>query len=236
MAGRGDELPDPLPFRDFVAQARLGVSRAEHERYFAELLGDVTEPTARSGCTTSTATARRRGATCRWPRRWPDGCASVARRLGTAPATVLHVAWARVLATVSGRDDVVFGTVLFGRMNAGAGADRVQGMFMNTLPLRVATGAGAWPRRCRMHRHLAGLLDTNTRRWRSPSGPPGSAPTHRCSRPSLNYRHNRSRRRRPPTGQVVYNRERTDFPILVAVDDDERLPVSGRCRRRRRST
>ena len=25
LAGRGDRLPEPLPFRDFVAQARLGV-------------------------------------------------------------------------------------------------------------------------------------------------------------------------------------------------------------------
>ena len=30
LAGRGDLLPEPLPFRDFVAQARLGVSREEH--------------------------------------------------------------------------------------------------------------------------------------------------------------------------------------------------------------
>ncbi|MCR6651358.1 MAG: condensation domain-containing protein [Cellvibrionaceae bacterium] len=29
--GRQAELPVPLPFRDFVAQARLGVSEAEHE-------------------------------------------------------------------------------------------------------------------------------------------------------------------------------------------------------------
>ena len=51
LRGQGDRLPEPLPFRDFVAQARLGTPREEHERYFAGLLADVTEPTAAFGLT-----------------------------------------------------------------------------------------------------------------------------------------------------------------------------------------
>jgi len=34
MLDRVEQLPAPLPFRDFVAQARLGVSEQEHVAFF----------------------------------------------------------------------------------------------------------------------------------------------------------------------------------------------------------
>ncbi|HVG90598.1 MAG TPA: condensation domain-containing protein, partial [Alphaproteobacteria bacterium] len=49
LLGKEDRLPRPLPFRNLVAQARLGVSQEEHEAYFRKLLSDVEEPTAPFG-------------------------------------------------------------------------------------------------------------------------------------------------------------------------------------------
>ena len=49
LSGDAGQLPAPVPFREYVARARLSMPRHEHERFFAGLLADVTEPTAPYG-------------------------------------------------------------------------------------------------------------------------------------------------------------------------------------------
>ncbi|MFB7658173.1 amino acid adenylation domain-containing protein, partial [Streptomyces sp. NPDC056128] len=229
MEGRGDELPVPLPFRDFVAQARLGMSRAEHEEYFAQLLGDVTDPTLPFGL----ADAHGDGAGVRSARlRVDDGLAvrvrEGARTIGVSPATLFHVAWARVLASLAGRTDVVFGTVLLGRMHAGAGAEWVPGPFMNTLPVRMDVAALDVVGAVRaMQAQLAGLLvheHAPLALAQKASAVSASAPLFTSL---LNYRHGRRRADVPSDEsrhqlngvEMVYSRESTNYPLAVSVDD-----------------
>src|SRR6202000_3304210 len=74
--------------------------------------------------------------------------------------TVMHVTWARVLAVVSGRSDVVFGTVLFGRISTSATGEHVPGPHLNLLPVRLRTGElGALAAVWEMRRQLGELLD-----------------------------------------------------------------------------
>jgi len=136
LLGQADRLPVPLPFRKFVEEARLGLSRAEHERFFHRLLGDVQEPTAPFGLL---FTARRDHVGIKDARMAldPDLARRIracARALGVSPASVWHVAWALLLGRASDRDDVVFGTVMFGRSRGAADAQGAMGLFINTLP------------------------------------------------------------------------------------------------------
>ncbi|HEV3051261.1 MAG TPA: condensation domain-containing protein, partial [Longimicrobium sp.] len=123
LRGLESELPAPLPFRNYVAQARLGVSREEHERFFRGMLQDVEEPTAPYGLMDVWGEGHGIGEA--WLAVGGDLAARLRRRaraLGVSAASLCHLAWAQVLARVSGRSDVVFGTLLFGRMQGGEGA------------------------------------------------------------------------------------------------------------------
>ncbi|MCS0634799.1 amino acid adenylation domain-containing protein [Streptomyces sp. LP05-1] len=60
-----------------------------------------------------------------------------ARAHDLTPSTLLHTAWALVLAAHTGRRDVVFGTVVAGRPPEVTGADAMVGLFVNTVPVRV---------------------------------------------------------------------------------------------------
>ncbi|MFF5307660.1 amino acid adenylation domain-containing protein [Streptomyces sp. NPDC013161] len=225
LSGNGDAMPEPLPFRNFVAQTRLGMSDEEHERYFSALLSDVTETTAPYGA----LEIREDGTASQRARTVVDGevadrVREVARRHGVSAAAVFHLAWARVLAAVSGRDDVVFGTVLLGRMNSGEGSDRTSGLFLNTLPMRVRIGdddvAGAL---IALRDQLAELLvheHAPLALAQRASGVPAGSPLFTSI---FNYRRNQGGTRGRRTGiegvTTLFTREKSNYPLNVSVDD-----------------
>ncbi|WP_031467255.1 amino acid adenylation domain-containing protein [Sciscionella sediminilitoris] len=61
----------------------------------------------------------------------------LARRSGVTMATVLQTGWAVLLGRLTGRTDVVFGSVNSGRPAELAGVERMVGLFVNTVPMRV---------------------------------------------------------------------------------------------------
>ena len=227
--GGGARLPTPAPFRNFVARARLGVTQEEHESFFRELLGDVTEPTAPFGLLNVGGDGTE---TMEAARTLDPGLSSAlraqARKLGLSAASVMHLAWALVLARVSGREDVAFGTVLFGRMQGGHHAERALGMFINTLPVRIRLGRRGV---------LEGLRDTQSllaRLLHHEHAPLVLA--QRCSGIAaqtplfstlFNYRHSAPAALPPSEDgdvaslpfEVLWSEERTNYPVTFSVDD-----------------
>ncbi|MFI1206414.1 amino acid adenylation domain-containing protein [Streptomyces sp. NPDC020802] len=62
----------------------------------------------------------------------------IGRRHGLTLNTVLNAAWGLTLASATGRTDVVFGTTVAGRPSEVPEIENVIGMFLNTVPARIA--------------------------------------------------------------------------------------------------
>ncbi|QSY09232.1 amino acid adenylation domain-containing protein [Burkholderia pseudomallei] len=222
--GRAEDLPRPEPFRNFVAQARLGVSEADHEAYFRAKLGDIDEPTAPFGLLSVQGDGREIAEAAR--RLKPELSGALrghARRLGVSAASMMHVAWGLVLSRTTGRQDVVFGTVLFGRMQGGAQSDRALGLFINTLPVRMRvaqTGVEASVKET--HAQLAELM----RHEHAPlvlaqrcSGVPAQTPLFTSL---LNYRYSKPKVAAAHIAdgvELLDGHERTNYPVSVDIDD-----------------
>ncbi len=226
--GRLSELPSPLAFRDFVARARLGVSRAEHDAYFRARLADVEESTAPFGLLEAQ----------------DDGSGVVellyeldlalsrriraqARKLRISAASLFHTAFALVVSRASGRDDVVFGTVLFGRMHGSEGVDRAVGIFINTLPVRARIRDRSAELGVReMQESLTGLLrheHASLALAQRASGVEAPAPLFTAL---LNYRHtalepetNEQAEQHLFGNKTLFVEERTNYPVSLSIDD-----------------
>ncbi|WP_086956409.1 non-ribosomal peptide synthetase, partial [Xenorhabdus innexi] len=224
LDGQENNLPVPPPFRNLVAQARLGVSQEQHVRFFTDMLAEVNEPTLPFGL----AEVHHDGSQISESHRMlsadlNDRLRNQARNLGVSLAALCHLAWAQVLSRTSGQEKVVFGTVLFGRMAAGEGADNGMGLFINTLPLRLDMDSTPVQESVReAHRWLAGLLThehASLALAQRCSGVQGGTPLFSTL---LNYRHNAL----PMTSNQIMDgveflgaQERTNYPFTLSVED-----------------
>ncbi|HVW44154.1 MAG TPA: amino acid adenylation domain-containing protein [Amycolatopsis sp.] len=70
-----------------------------------------------------------------------EGLYARAREQRLTVNTVVQTLWGRVLARLTGRDDVVFGATVSGRPADLPGAEEMIGLFINTVPVRIRAGA-----------------------------------------------------------------------------------------------
>ncbi|WPN50973.1 amino acid adenylation domain-containing protein [Pseudomonas sp. P9_2] len=229
LAERSEQLPSPQPFRNLIGQVRSGKSVAEHEAFFRSMLTDIEAPTLPFGLAQVhldgaqvSQTYRRVSADLN------ERLRAQAKRLNVSLASLCHVAFAQVLARTSGQEKVVFGTVLFGRMQAGHGSDRAMGMFINTLPIRFDSGGmGTAQSVQQAHARLAALLAHEHASLALAQRCSGVATGTPLFSALLNYRHNDlagSDNIVQTMGQIkgaefLSEQERTNYPFTLSVED-----------------
>ncbi|NWA02234.1 non-ribosomal peptide synthetase [Pseudomonas gingeri] len=228
LGGQADSLLPALPYRNFIAQRVRGGDQQAQEQFFRGMLAGVTEPCAPFGL----LDIQGDGSGIGEARLQLDGdlaqrLRQAAQALGVSPASLFHVAWGQVVAHTSGRHDVVFGTVLFGRLYGGEGAERILGPFINTLPIRIdlaAEGVAACVRRT--HRLLTQLFEHEHASLALAQRCSGIASPTPLFTTLLNYRHSeRATEGGDSTSgawkgiQVLGGEERTNYPLVLAVDD-----------------
>ncbi|CRM47348.1 non-ribosomal peptide synthetase [Pseudomonas sp. 58 R 3] len=229
LLGQVEPLAPAIPYRNYVAQARLGLSEQEHETFFRDMLGDIDEPTLPFGL----QDVQGEGHAIREASLTLDAALSRrlrtrARLLGVSAASVFHLAWAKVLGSVSDTRSVVFGTVLMGRMQGGDGADRALGMFINTLPLRVdITGMGVQAAVKATHARLTGLLGHEHASLALVQRCSGVAQSTPLFSALLNYRHTPAAHTTLTAEmeqawrgmRFLASEERTNYPVSLSVND-----------------
>ncbi|MGE7994081.1 amino acid adenylation domain-containing protein, partial [Pseudomonas sp. NPDC089554] len=225
MLDANHPLPPSVPFQSFVSQAREPHRQARAEAYFQQLLGDIDEPTLPYGLQDTQGNGRENRELQRpLAPALAQRLRQVAKAQGVGVASLFHLAWAMLVGKTSGRDDVVFGTVLYGRFNGGRQAEQALGMFINTLPLRVDLEAPLNSALQQVHTRLIELL---------PHEQAPLALAQRCTALSaqtplftalLNFRHSQAQTSASPAldlpgTQVLSSEERSNYPFCLSVDD-----------------
>ncbi|MBY0289721.1 MAG: amino acid adenylation domain-containing protein, partial [Mycobacteriaceae bacterium] len=128
-------LPAPVPYRTFVtwlAARDLDAARAAWGAVFAEFdTPTLVGPAARAGL------GRKGTASFSVSEHTTQALNELARSQHTTVNVVLQGAWAQLLMSLTGQQDVAFGTAVSGRPPEVAGSDSMVGLLINTVPVRA---------------------------------------------------------------------------------------------------
>ncbi|WP_083884313.1 amino acid adenylation domain-containing protein [Nocardia higoensis] len=106
------------------------------------MLDGIESPTRVTGRTDRVVTAHNGDVGLRLDPATSAAVLALGRSHGVTPNTAVQTAWAVLLTVLTGRSDVVFGNTVSHRPPQLAGVERMVGLFINTLPVRVRLEPG----------------------------------------------------------------------------------------------
>ncbi|QXJ21809.1 amino acid adenylation domain-containing protein [Actinomadura graeca] len=146
LTGEGEPIAAPLAdYADFVALERVAVADPGQREFWSSYLGDA--ETMRLPIRRRVTEVDRRGTRelrrYALPRELVSGLDSLAAELDVPVRRLFLAAHFRVLSMLCGQTDVVSGVVMNGRPEI-LDADRMIGLFLNAVPLRLELRGGRW--------------------------------------------------------------------------------------------
>ncbi|MGL4960428.1 MAG: amino acid adenylation domain-containing protein, partial [Inquilinus sp.] len=132
---RGEDLATATPYRahlEWLSRQDRGAAEAAWRAALSDLDGPtrLVAASAASGSFPETVG-------CGLSAELGEALGMQARRLGVTLNTLVQAAWGLLLGNLSGREDVVFGITVSGRSPEVSGMERMVGLFINTVPLRL---------------------------------------------------------------------------------------------------
>jgi amino acid adenylation domain-containing protein len=141
--GREPDLEPPRRFRDYIAWLQ-GQDLGRAEAFWRGVLAGFEEPTPLPYDGTGRGDSSAADRELLWlPPAEAEALSTLARRHQLTLNTLFQGAWGALLARATGRDDVLFGSVVSGRPGELEGIESVVGFFINVLPVRMRIGGEA---------------------------------------------------------------------------------------------
>ncbi len=238
FAGKQHLLPKPVQYRGFIEQVSTNDDQAQQQAksFFTAQLNGYTQPSIpyESGAKIATKNGDSLSDTLSIEERdvWLSAEISQSIRdksklLKVNPATLFHSAFAMVIAACSSKEDVVFGTVMSGRLQSTSSAGSVEhmmGMFINTLPVRLTlTEVNAYDFVKQTQQALHALI---------PFEQTPLSEVQQCSELNadtplftalINYRHTAKKTTDSDNAltdlKFIDPKERTNYPFAISIDD-----------------
>ncbi|MEU9575657.1 amino acid adenylation domain-containing protein, partial [Streptomyces massasporeus] len=136
-SGDASALPRVTPIRDYLAWV-AEQDRGAAEEAWRHVLDGLDEPTLVAPAGRASGPAAPERVTVDLPAEVTERLTEFTRQGGVTLNTVLQAVWGLVVGQLTGRADVVFGGTVSGRPPQVPGIESMVGLFINTLPVRVA--------------------------------------------------------------------------------------------------
>ncbi|WP_277714781.1 non-ribosomal peptide synthetase [Bacillus atrophaeus] len=138
--GRHPYLPPVQPYGKYIKWL-MRQDREEAAKYWKERLQDIEKTSSLPRKSVQTSEGKLQQAVFTISEQQTAGLQQIAAASGATLSTVFQALWGLMLQRFNNSDDSVFGSVISGRPTELADVEGMVGLFINTVPVRVQSGA-----------------------------------------------------------------------------------------------